>query len=338
MKRIISLLLCTVLMATVLVGCGEKDRELYKIVDLNKYVTLGEYKGLKVDTSTKAFEEIYDGLVELDVENGGFYVQKNEGTVEKGDTANIDYVGKKDGIAFEGGTSSGYNLEIGSNSFIEGFEDGLIGKQIGSTVDLNLTFPEDYGSEELAGQDVVFTVTINFVITDEPLPAKEYFEELGFKTLEDYEADVKKNAVYQALFETVEKNSKVNRYPEDDSYTVYNAYYNLMNLQIQSSYGATIDQLIEAQGMTKSEFEQNLFEESVYPEMNKQMIYYCILDNEKLELTDEKIAEMVEAFKNDTGTTATEDELKDNLGSYYFEYAAVKDIVNQFLYANAKIK
>ncbi|MBQ7089512.1 MAG: FKBP-type peptidyl-prolyl cis-trans isomerase, partial [Clostridia bacterium] len=87
-----------------------------------------------------------------------------EGTVQKGDTCAIDYIGKKDGVAFEGGTGS-YDLEIGSGSFIPGFEEGLIGKKIGSTVDLNLTFPENYGNEELNGQDVVFTVTIKKVTT-----------------------------------------------------------------------------------------------------------------------------------------------------------------------------
>lgn len=80
--------------------------------------------------------------------------------IKEGDTVAIDFVGKEDGVAFEGGSGS-YNLTIGSGSFIEGFEDGLIGKKVGETVDLNLTFPEDYGNPAHAGKDVVFTVTIN---------------------------------------------------------------------------------------------------------------------------------------------------------------------------------
>ena len=83
--------------------------------------------------------------------------------VESGDTVNIDFEGKKDGVAFDGGTSQGYNLTIGSGSFIDGFEDGLIGVNVGDTVDLNLTFPEGYQNADLAGQDVVFTVTVNFI-------------------------------------------------------------------------------------------------------------------------------------------------------------------------------
>ena len=86
-----------------------------------------------------------------------------EGTVcEEGDTVAIDYVGKKDGVAFDGGTGS-YDLTLGSGQFIPGFEEGLVGHKVGETVDLNLTFPEQYHSEELAGAEVVFTVTINGV-------------------------------------------------------------------------------------------------------------------------------------------------------------------------------
>ncbi len=83
--------------------------------------------------------------------------------VKEGDTVNIDYTGYKDGKAFDGGSTNGNgaDLEIGSHTYIDGFESGLVGKKVGETVDLNLTFPEDYGAPDLAGADVVFTVTIN---------------------------------------------------------------------------------------------------------------------------------------------------------------------------------
>ena len=173
-----------------LTGCGEKDRILYKSVNLNKFVELADYKNIKVDTTSDECKKVYDSVVAADVEDLDLYVQKTEGKVAKGDTANIDYGGKKDGVAFEGGTAKGHDLEIGSNSFIDGFEEGLIGVEIGSTVDLNLTFPENYQSTDLAGKDVVFTVKVNYVKTKEAQKPEEYFGKMGFKTVEEYNKDV----------------------------------------------------------------------------------------------------------------------------------------------------
>ena len=137
MKRILSVVLAFLMLALGLTGCGEKDRILYKSVDLKKFVELSDYKNIKVDTASDEFKKVYDSVIAGDVEDLDLYVQKTEGKVAEGDTANIDYEGKKDGVAFEGGKGEGYDLEIGSNSFIEGFEEGLIGVEIGSTVDLD---------------------------------------------------------------------------------------------------------------------------------------------------------------------------------------------------------
>lgn len=131
------------------------------------YVTLGEYKGLevKVPIVDVTDEDVQETLLS----SYSSYFTASEVTdrtdVQLGDTANIDYVGKyADTLeAFDGGTDQGYDLVIGSGTFIPGFEDGLIGAEVGSTVDVNLSFPEDYQSTELAGVEVVFTVTINSI-------------------------------------------------------------------------------------------------------------------------------------------------------------------------------
>jgi len=150
MKKKIALLLSFVLLTGLFTGCGKGDNAK----DVSKYVTLGEYKGVQVTIE----EENLDRPVEV------------------GDTVNIDYVGKKDDVAFEGGTAQGYDLGIGSGSFIDGFEDGLVGVMPGETVDLNLTFPEQYHSEELAGAEVVFTVTVNYIVSDAPKAEDLVFE------------------------------------------------------------------------------------------------------------------------------------------------------------------
>lgn len=145
------------------------EAEVSKI-NANDYVTLGDYKNLEITLAAPTVDETvlasqlqatYEGYVTA--ENGGI----TDRAVADGDTVVIDYEGKKDGVAFNGGTASGQTLGIGSGAFIDGFEEGLIGVMPGETVDLNLTFPEGYQNTELAGQDVVFTVTVHYIIPTE---------------------------------------------------------------------------------------------------------------------------------------------------------------------------
>ena len=149
----------------------EKDSILEKDADGNfikpeNYGTvkkLGQYKGLEVTLAdTTVTDQDVEDEVQGSLEAAAEYVPVDR-AAKLGDIVNIDYVGKKDGVAFDGGTGTGYDLGLGSGTFIPGFEDGLVGTKKGDVVDLNLTFPEEYHSEELAGQDVVFTVTVNEV-------------------------------------------------------------------------------------------------------------------------------------------------------------------------------
>jgi len=185
-------LLAAILSVCMLAGCGAKDTgdgtgtstgtgtesTALKDMDVDKYVTLGEYKGLAASVDTvEVDEDEWDTLVNnvyyenITAENGGIM----DRAVETGDTVNIDYEGKKDDVAFDGGTAQGYDLTIGSGSFIAGFEDGLIGVMPGETVDLDLTFPENYGNSDLAGQAVVFTVTVNYI---QPAQDGEFSDEI----------------------------------------------------------------------------------------------------------------------------------------------------------------
>ena len=130
--------------------------------EAGRYVTLGQYKGLTIVLDgLEVTEEEIDAYIEDAAAQAG--LNQKEGTVKEGDVVNIDYSGKKDGVAFDGGTAQGAALEIGSGTFIPGFEEGLIGVNTGETVDLDLTFPENYGAEELAGAETVFTVTVNYI-------------------------------------------------------------------------------------------------------------------------------------------------------------------------------
>lgn len=131
--------------------------DVFPKVELNKYKDFN-FKKVTVEISDA---DIEDALITLQERDMTYEPVENRDTVQKGDVAVIDFEGKKDGVAFDGGTAKGFSLNIGSGQFIPGFEDGVIGMKKGETKDLNLTFPKEYNSAELAGKDVVFTVTVH---------------------------------------------------------------------------------------------------------------------------------------------------------------------------------
>ncbi len=333
MKKIITAIISVLLIASMLVGCG-KERELYE-VNLSKYIEVGEYTGVTVDTNSKEYKEYYQSNIDNDVKNGSYYNELKEGKVQNGDIANIDYLGKKDGVAFEGGTDKGYDLEIGSGTFIDGFESQLIGVEVGKTVDINVTFPENYGKEELNGAPVVFTVTINSIKrAQEP---KEYFRNLKFKTLKSYEDDLKKRSAISCIIDSLLEKASVIKYPSDDVDKIYESEYKLMGQYYQNYYGMTMDAVISSYGMTEESFKEAMLENSVYPQIKEQMMLYYILDAEKMTCTEQEVEnyinEMVEENSN-----LNKETLKSTYGDYYFESLFVKEKVSDFLYEKAVLK
>lgn len=172
-----------------LTGCSSSSARYLKGINASSYVTPCDYEGIVVEVSADdyAVSETYvDYLVNYAVSSTSYEAEVTDrDDVQDGDIVNIDYVGTLDGEEFDGGSYEGYDLEIGSGTFIDGFEEGLIGATVGSTVELELTFPEDYSSEDLAGQDVIFTVTINS-ISEEVTPefTDEWVVEQGIDGVE----------------------------------------------------------------------------------------------------------------------------------------------------------
>lgn len=341
MKKIICIFLMAVIFISVFAGCGGKDRILYKDADLSEIVKLGEYKGLPVDTSSDTFNEFFEDVLNSDVENNEFYTLETvtEGEIEDGDIANIDYVGKKDGVAFEGGTAEGYDLEIGSGSFIDGFEDGLIGAEIGQTVDLNLTFPEDYSkSPELAGEDVIFTVKVNSAQKKIVQTPEEYYSKLSFKSVSEYNADARKRAAENYLVQTVLANSEIQEYPQEDIDIIYNSTKNAVESTLQEQYSIDFETYLNTVGQTEADYKNDLVENQIKPAMKVQMVLYAILDKEEIEFTKDEInAEIDNAVKEINNSSVTADTIKETYGEYYFEEMVVTNKVIDFLYQNAKL-
>ncbi len=164
-------------------------------VAIKPEVTLGEYKGLKKDQAPVEVTED-DVKEELDrvAKRNARTIEITDRAVEDGDNVNIDYAGTIDGKAFDGGTAQGYDLKIGSHSFIDNFEEQLIGHSIGEELDVNVTFPENYHAADLAGKPAVFGVKINSIKAEElPEIDDEFAKDVSeFDTLEEYKEDLKK--------------------------------------------------------------------------------------------------------------------------------------------------
>lgn len=336
MKRILSFLILAVMMMSLFVGCGKTDRVLYN-GKMSKYIDLGKYEGIEVDTKSDDYKQTYDAIIDEDVKNNNLYVQKKEGTVAEGDTANIDYEGKKDGVAFEGGTAQGYDLTIGSDSFIDGFEDGLIGKKIGDTVDLNLTFPKDYGSTDLAGKAVVFTVKINYVTTDEPLEPAEFYNQLGFGSEAKYIEDVNKRATEEILLSKLTEASKIKSYPEKELDYLYSESKRVMEMNLQN-YGYDFTTYLSSIGQTEEQFKKDTIENQIKPMMEAQMVLYAVLDDAGLEVTKTDIDGQAEKIVKEYDNQVTVEQVKEYYGDYQLEFLAVSEKAMKIIYDNAKIK
>ena len=157
-------------------------------------VKLGQYKGIEIEKINVEVtdDEVNEGLFQLQRDHVK-EIEVTDRAVMNGDIVNIDYMGKKDGVAFEGGTAKGQPLEIGSHTFIEGFEEQLIGHDIGEEFDIDVTFPEQYHAPELAGQPVVFSIKLNGIKRTELYPVNDFFahDVFGFNTLAELQAAIR---------------------------------------------------------------------------------------------------------------------------------------------------
>ncbi len=314
MKKLTAILMTAVLIMTFFTGCGKKDRELYKKANLEKYVEVCDYLGIEVNTETDEYKQYYTEIFESDITYYGLYNEVAEGTVADGDLINLDYEGKIDGVAFEGGTAQGADLEIGSGTFIDDFEEELIGVAVGSTKDVTATFPTDYGNEELNGKEAVFTCKVNFIY--KPMTEEEAYTKRGFTSAEEYIADISERAIKQYILNFVCENSTIKDYPAEDLELLGDAILEYYTNAYSSSYGVDFNELLTYNGKTTEEFKK----ESATEFMNVNMVMYYILDAEELEI-----------FESTVGSQNVTQPL-------IAESYAVQDIVLEFLFENANVK
>lgn len=299
MKKNVMISAITAALVLSLAGCGAKE------LNVDKYVTLPQYKGIEVtvDKQEVMQEEIDSTIQEILDANPAKEEITNRTEVKEGDVVNIDYVGKIDGEDFSNNSSpeGGYDLAIGSNSFIEGFEEGLIGANLGSTVELNLTFPEQY-NEEVAGKDVVFTVTINKLQKEVPAEfTDEFVAGLGYEeytTTEELTNMIRENLAsqYESQYETEKQNVVWNtvfaaaeiKDPPEDMVARYeeSLWENVDSYASQN--GITRADLITELGYTEEDYNENVKNNAVSI-AKENLLIQAIAKAEGMEVTDEEV-------------------------------------------------
>ncbi|MBR4123646.1 MAG: FKBP-type peptidyl-prolyl cis-trans isomerase, partial [Clostridia bacterium] len=244
MKRLVAILMVVILLTTFLTGCG-KNRLLYNNVNLEKCITLAEYKGIEVDTNSTEFDKYFNEIIQLDVEEYELYTELKEGVVADGDTVNLDYEGKIDGVAFSGGTAKGADLVIGSGKFIDDFEEELIGVAVGETKDVTATFPTPYSNNpDLAGKEAIFTCKINSI--KRAMTVEESYSEMKFDSADDYYADITERAVRAYILDKVCDGVKIIEYPAKDMEKINEAIFDFYVDAYKTEYNVDLEELLVA--------------------------------------------------------------------------------------------
>ena len=294
-------------------------------VALKPEVVLGDYKGLEVPKSDlEVTEEEIAGELKREQENNSRSIDVDDRAVMDGDKVTLDFEGSVDGEAFEGGKGTDYPLTIGSGAFIPGFEEQLVGAEIGQEKEVNVTFPENYQAKELAGKAAVFKCTVKKIEMKE-LPelnddfAKDVSE---FDTLEEYKADIKKN-----LEEKKADAAKRSREDAAVEKAIENASMEIPDAMLETQVDQMLDDFarrIQAQGLSMEQYmqftgaTQDAMREQMKPQAMKRIQTRLVLEKiaeaENIQISDERldeeIAKMAEMYKMEA------DKLKEMMGDY----------------------
>lgn len=285
---------------------GTSELKYLTDFEAKDYVTIGEYKGVKVALEEPDLsDERMEGLLNVALTGRVDSVEVTDRSVKLGDTANIDYEGKMDGVAFEGGTAQGADLTIGSESFIAGFEDGIIGMKIGETKDIELNFPDPYlNNPDFSGKPVVFTVTVNSIsvpdLTDEYVASLDSEECSTVEEFRSYMYDAlreKSQADFEILkinaaLEVVEANAVYGDIPKGMLNRVNDALTNNI-ASYASMYGLDIgDCVAYAYGGSADDY-QNVLLEQARLMTQRYILMAAIADVEGIEITDAELEESI---------------------------------------------
>jgi trigger factor len=288
-----------------LTACGE-ELDPYSDLNLNDFIKVPEYKGVKAEKIKVEVQrsELADAINQ-DLKDSSAEKQLDKGDkVKEGDTVIINYVGKVDGKEFEGGTAEEQELTLGTGTYIDGFEEGLVGHKVGEkNIELNLAFPPNYSSEELQGKDVVFTVTIKDALrTEQPEYNDDFVKTLGdYKNTKEYEKAVEEKLYKQKKAEA-ENNQKTEIWSTVLGKTKVKKYPNVIVAHYVETFDKQVDYYADKYGLDRTDFIGQYYGVASESELQKQL-----RDSAKV-LTKQEM--LVEYIADKEGITYTDDEAK----------------------------
>ena len=326
-----------------------KDLKFTAIVQIKPEVKLGKYKGieLKKIEYTVSDKDIEHELGHM-AEHNARLVNVEDRPVEKGDIANINFEGFVDGVAFEGGKAEKHDLEIGSNTFIPGFEDQVIGMKIDEERDINVKFPEEYFSKDLAGKDATFKVKVNEIKKKElPKLDDEFAKDVSeFDTLVELKKSIKdkqkKQNEQKAKYETQEAVMKAvcdDMKVEIPSGMIETETENMMkDMEQRLAYqGLKLEQYLQIMGKTTEDMQKE-YEPQAIEAIKSRLALETIIKAEKIEVEDKDVEEKMKEMAKNYGKENDEEFLKNENVRNYIKEGLKSEKAIEFLVENAKIK
>ena len=330
------------------IGSGQ-ELKFTALVYVRPDVELGKYKGLKVEVEPKheVTEDEMNARIAQDQQKGARTEDVTDREVQDGDTVNLDYAGTVDGVAFEGGTAQGQTLTIGSHQFIPGFEEQMVGMAIGEEKDLDVTFPEEYHAENLAGKAAVFHVKVNSIShTEMPELDDDFAQDNGFDDLAAYKESIAKelNDRAQQNYDISVENALVEKVVDDATIEVPEAMieeqtgYILREMEIRMMYqGLRMEDFLKYTGQTREQLAQS-YRGEAERRVRTELVLEAIRKAEKIEPTEEEIKAQIadQASRSGQEVEAFEKTLTDEQRGYLADTAAIQKVID-LLKAEAKV-
>lgn len=318
---------------------------LVSVDNVEKYVTIAEYKGIALDHSVAGVtDENVEKRVAQNLQGKSEEVTDKDAVIQNGDTATINFVGTKDGVAFEGGTANNYDLVIGSGTIIPGFEEGILGMKKGETKDITVTFPKNYQSSELAGQEAVFQITVQSFKRPPELTDTWAAANTDYKTADEYRASVRtqleqeaqdqaESSLRSTAWTTVYSNSEVVEYPEKDIEEATQEFRSQIEAYAKQG-NMELEDFVKSQGVSMDDFEAQC-QQYAQNKVKQNLIIQGIMDAEGMTLEDEESLaiqnELVEKYAS--GDLAA---LIDTYGQVAVDETIGLIRVEDFIIANSK--